>query len=118
MRLIALTWAAGAISRVSTLEVERTLSPEAVEVLVIVGMVGAPTRRGIEDLRGGEDCEGLLTRLCRRGFLETTRDDSLKGDPYVYRLTAVALGAMGHATSESFRAWCADAAAGVVVRGR
>jgi chromosome segregation and condensation protein ScpB len=73
---------------------------------VIVGVLGAPTRRDIEDRRGGEDCEGLLARMCRRGLLEKARDDSLRGDPNIYRLTAVALGAMGHATLESFQAWC------------
>ena len=108
VRLVALPWAAAAMSRVATLEVEDTLSPAAVEVLVIVGMLGAPTRRDIEDRRGGEDCEGLLARLARRGFLRTARDDSLKGDPNTYALTALALGVMGHATLESFRAWCAS----------
>lgn len=110
VRVVALPWAADAMSRVANLEVEETLSPAAVEVLIIVGMLGSPVRRDIEDLRGGEDSEGLLTRLCRRGFLETIRDDTLRGDPRVYRLTALALGAMGHATLESFRAWCASRA--------
>jgi chromosome segregation and condensation protein ScpB len=61
----------------------RALSPEAVEVLVIVGFLGSPTRREIEDRRGGMDCEGLLTRMCRRGLLEKAKDDSLRGDPYL-----------------------------------
>ncbi len=45
--------------------------------------------------------------MCRRRLLEKARDDSLRGDPKVYRLTAVALGAMGHATLDSFQMWCA-----------
>jgi chromosome segregation and condensation protein ScpB len=105
VRLMALPWAAEAIGRVTEFEVAAALSSEAVEVLVIVGMLGAPTRREIEDRRGGEDCEGLLARMCRRGLLEKARDDSLRGDPNIYRLTAVALGAMGHSTLESFQAW-------------
>jgi chromosome segregation and condensation protein ScpB/DNA-binding XRE family transcriptional regulator len=103
VRLVPQPWAAEPVSRVTTLEVQQVLTDEAVQVLVIVGMLGAPTRRDIEDRRGGEDCESLLARMCRRRFLEKTRDDSLRGDPNVYRLTAMALGAMGHATLESFQ---------------
>jgi transcriptional regulator with XRE-family HTH domain len=111
VRLMALPWAAEAMGRMTELEVEQALSAEAVEVLVIVGVIGSPTRREIEDRRGGEDCEGLLARMCRRGLLEKARHDSLRGDPNVYRLTAVALGALGHATLESFQGWCAAAVA-------
>jgi hypothetical protein len=75
---------------------------DATEVLVIVGMLGAPTRREIEDRRGGEDCERLLVKA---------RDDALRGDPNVFRLTDVALGATGHATLESFQRRC-DGAVG------
>ncbi len=106
IRLVALPWAADAMSRITMLEVEQMLSAEAVEALVIVGMLGTPTRREIEDLRAGEDCEGLLHRMCQRGLLDKARDDALRGDPNVYRLTAVALGAMGHATLASFQTWC------------
>lgn len=95
VRVMPLPWAADAVAEVATLELERVLSDEAVEVLVI----------------GGEDCEGLLARLCRRGLLLITRDDSLRGDPYLYRVTATALGVMGHGTLESFQAWCARHAA-------
>jgi len=109
VRLVALPWVTEAMSRVAELEVEQALSAEAVEVLVIVGFLGSPTRREIEDRRGGEDCESLLARMCRRGLLEKARDDSLRGDPNIYRLTAVALGALGHATSDSFQTWCAAA---------
>jgi len=112
VRLIALPWAAEAISRVATLEVDRALSAEAVEVLVIVGLLGAPTRREIEERRDGEDCTTLLDRMCRRGLLEKARDDLLRGDPNVYRLTALSLGAMGHATVESFQSWCWTTIAG------
>jgi chromosome segregation and condensation protein ScpB len=106
VRLMPLGWAADAVSRVATLEVEQVLSDEAVEVLVIIGLLGTPTRREIEDHRGGEDCDGLLGRLCRRGLLEKARDGSRRGDPYVYRLTAMALGVMGHGSLESFQSWC------------
>ncbi len=95
-----------ALSHLTTLEVQQQLTDEAVEVLVIVGVLGTPTRREIEDRRAGEDCASLLDRLVRRGLLEKARDDALRGDPNIYRLTAVALGAMGHATVESFQAWC------------
>ena len=91
----------------TSLEVQQALTPEAIEVLVIVGMLGAPTRREIEDRRGGEDCDSLLARMCRRGLLEKARDNRLRGDPTVYRLTALSLGAMGHATLESFQSCCA-----------
>ncbi len=49
--------------------------------------------------------------MCRRGLLETARDEVLRGDPNVYRLTAVAFGVMGHATVESFQAWCVTSVA-------
>ena len=111
VRVMPLPWAADAVAEVATLELERVLSDEAVEVLVIVGLLDLPTRREFEQLRGGEDCEGLLARLCRRGLLLITRDDSLRGDPYLYRVTATALGVMGHGTLESFQAWCARHAA-------
>ena len=84
---------------------------------MIVGFLGSLTRREIENRRGGEDCEGLLTGMCRRGLLEKARDDSLRGDPNIYRLTAVALGAMGHASLESFQSWCASALGDPTVLG-
>ncbi len=106
VRLLPQPWAAEPVSRVATLEVQQALTDEAVEVLVIVGMLGSPTRRDIEDRRGGGDCASLLDRMCRRGLLDKVRDDAVRGDPNVFRLTAVALGAMGHATTESFQTWC------------
>ena len=109
VRLMPLSWAAEAVGRVAALEVEQALSQEAIEVLVIVGLLGSPTRRDIEDRRSGEDSEGLIARLCRRGLLVKARDDSLRGDPNTYTLTATALGVLGHATLESFQAWCAAA---------
>ena len=39
---------------------------------------------------------------------EKARDDSLRGDPNIYRLTAVALGAMGYTSPEAFQPWAAD----------
>ena len=44
--------------------------------------------------------------MCRRGFLEKAKDDTLLGDPNIYRLTAVSLGAMGYTTLEAFQLWC------------
>jgi transcriptional regulator with XRE-family HTH domain len=111
VRLMPLPWSAEPLSQVTTVEVQPALTAEAIEVLVIAGVLGSPTRREIEDRRGGDDCASLLERLCRRGLLDKARDDSLKGDPNTYRLTAVALGAMGRATLESLQAWCVEATA-------
>ncbi len=109
VRLVPAEHVVPALTQLTTLEVQGELSDEAVQVLVIVGVLGSPTRREIEDRRLGEDCAGLLERMVRRGLLEKARDDALRGDPNVYRLTAVALAAMGHATVESFQAWCQEA---------
>lgn len=76
--------------------------------MLIAGMLGIPTRREIEDRLGGEDCAQLLERRCRRGLLDKAHRDSLRGDPNVYRLTAVALGTVGHTTLESFQARCGE----------
>jgi hypothetical protein len=76
------------------------------------GVLGAPPWREIEERSGGEDGDWLLTRMRRRGLLMKIRDGSLRGDPNLYRLTAVALGAMGHATLESFQTWCQALASG------
>ena len=106
IRVIPAEHVVDAVSRLTTLDVQQELTGEVVEVLVIVGVLGSPTRREIEDRRVGEDCAPLLERMVRRGLLEKARDDSLRGDPNIYRLTAIALGAMGHATLESFQVWC------------
>ena len=111
VRLSPLPWAVQAVAALAPLEGQHALTDEAVQVLVCVGVLGSPTRRELENLRG-EDCESLLARLVRQGFLVKTRDDTLPGDPNIYRLTALALGAMGHATIESFHAWCAGLADG------
>jgi transcriptional regulator with XRE-family HTH domain len=112
IRVVGADHVVSALARLTTLEVQHELTDEAVQVLVIVGVLGSPTRREIEDRRLGEDCANLLERMVRRGLLEKARDDVLRGDPNIYRLTAVALGAMGHATLESFQGWCASAASG------
>jgi chromosome segregation and condensation protein ScpB len=109
VRLTPHPWAADAVAVVSGLEVQAALTDEAVQVLVCIGVLGAPTRREIDNLRGG-DCESVVERLVRRGLLQKTRDDALAGDPNVYGLTALALGAVGHATLESFQTWCAEQA--------
>ncbi len=106
VRLSPLPWAAEAVAALTMLEGQHALTDEAVQVLVCVGVLGSPTRREVESLRG-DDCESVISRLVRQGFLDKSRDDNLMGDPNVFRLTAVALGAMGHATIESFQAWCA-----------
>jgi chromosome segregation and condensation protein ScpB len=116
VRLVPLPWAADAVARMTTVEVQQLLTQEAIEVMIIIGMLGSPTRREIEARRGGDDdldhdCASVLDRLCRRGLLEKSRDDSSRGDPNTYRLTAVALGAMGHATLDSFQAWCSQTVA-------
>jgi hypothetical protein len=49
---------------------------------------------------------GLLDRLVRRGFLEKRMEDDQLGQPNAYRPTTRALAMMGHATLESFQAWC------------
>ena len=64
-RLMPLPRTAEAISDVATREVEQTLTQDALEVLVIVGFLGSPTRREIET--GGEDCDGLVARMCQGG---------------------------------------------------
>lgn len=95
VRLIPLAWASDAVSRVATVETQLALTQEATEVMIIIGVLGSPTRREIEDRRGGDDCASLLDRLCRRGLLEKARDESVRGDPNTHRLTAIALGTMG-----------------------
>jgi transcriptional regulator with XRE-family HTH domain len=106
IRVVAADHVVSALARLTTLEVQHELTDEAVQVLVIVGVLGSPTRREIADRRLGEDCANLLERMVRRGLLEKARDDVLRGEPNIYRLTAFALGAMGHASLESFQAWC------------
>jgi chromosome segregation and condensation protein ScpB/DNA-binding XRE family transcriptional regulator len=111
VRVVPAEYVVDALSQLTTLEAQQQLTDEAIQVLIIVGVLGSPTRREIEDRRLGEDCASLLERMVRRGLLEKARDDALRGDPNVYRLTAVALGAMGHATLDSFQAWCQAAVA-------
>lgn len=79
-RLSPFNWLADVVSTISSLEVQAALTEEAAQVLVVVGVLGAPTRREIEDRRVGEDCESLLARMVRRGLLEKARDESLRGD--------------------------------------
>ena len=78
-------------------------------MLLYVAVLGSPTRREVEGLRG-EDSESLLERLARRGLLEKVRDHSQPGDPNMFRLTALALGALGHANLESLQHWCTSQA--------
>jgi chromosome segregation and condensation protein ScpB len=109
VRLLPFPWLADTVSRVATVEVQQALTKEAIEVLVVIGVLGVPTRRQIEARCGGGDCASLLDRLCRRGVLNKVRDDSLPGDPNTYGLTALALGLLGHSSLESFQARCHEA---------
>jgi hypothetical protein len=61
-----------------------------------------------EDLRR-EDSESLLVRLVKVELLDKVADPKVHGGPNVYRVTANALGAMGHATLESLQAYLAHA---------
>jgi chromosome segregation and condensation protein ScpB/DNA-binding XRE family transcriptional regulator len=105
--LVVIPYVSEAVARISELEVTRELSREALEVLLVIGHLGEATRRQVNDLRLQES-EGLLERLLRRGFLEKRSDEELVGTPNAYRLTTRALGVMGHATLESFQAWCQE----------
>jgi len=48
----------------------------------------------------------VLDRLAARGLLTQRTDQGATGRPNTYRLTTRALTLVGHATLESFQAWC------------
>jgi len=73
--------------------------------LVIVGHLGEATRRDVDERRGA-DSTSVLDRLADRGLLTQRTDQGATGRPHAYRLTTRALTLVGHATAESFRAWC------------
>jgi len=73
--------------------------------LVIVGHLGEATRRDVDERRGA-DSTSVLDRLAARGLLTQRTDQGATGRPNTYRLTTRALTLVGHATLESFQAWC------------
>lgn len=104
--LAVLPHAAGPVARLTPLEPAHTLSEEALTALIIVGHLGEATRRQVEERRGA-DSSGLLDRLTGWGLLTRRTDPDGPGRPQAYRLTGRALTLLGHATAESFQAWCA-----------
>lgn len=105
--ITVLGFAADPVGRVAQLDTVRTLTPEAVMTLVILGDLGEATRRQIDERRG-VDSTGLLDRLVGRQLLERRSDRSATGQPNAYRLTTRALTLLGHATVESFQTWCRE----------
>lgn len=105
VELTVLAFAADAVGTVRALEAARTVTPEALMVLVIVGHLGEATRRDIDERRGA-DSTSVLDRLVARDLLVHRTDQGSAGRPNAYRLTTRALTLVGHATLESFQAWC------------
>lgn len=91
-----------ALGRATSERRRRVLSQEAAIVMAFVGWHGDATRRELEALRG-EDCESLLSRLVDAGFVTAVRDRE-GPRPNRYRLTTLALEAMGVASLEELRA--------------
>lgn len=108
VRLVPLPVSVLAVAAVTEIEALGELSDEQVAILCIVAYHGAATRRQIERLRE-EDSESLLVRLVKLGLLDKVADTKAHGGPNVYRVTAKALAAMGHATLESLQAYLAQA---------
>jgi len=105
LELTVLAHAAQAVESIRPLEAVPTLSAEAVMTLVIVGHLGEATRRDVDERRGA-DSTSVLDRLAARGLLTQRTDQGATGRPNTYRLTTRALTLVGHATPESFQAWC------------
>lgn len=101
---------AGAVRRVSLLEDDVELSSEQLAILALLAVHGPLTRAQIEAYRG-EDSKSLLRRLAGRGIVARARDDKEVGAPYLYRLTAKALGLLGVPTIEVLRARVLETAA-------
>lgn len=85
---------AESVRRVTVLDEDVELSPEQLTILALIAVHGPLTRSAVEEYRG-EDAETLLRRLVSKGILARVRDPGEVGGPYVYRLTAKALGLMG-----------------------
>lgn len=107
VEVVVLAHAAEQVGRVAHLDAVRTLTPEALMTLVIIGHQGEATRREVEDRRG-TDSAGLLDRLVARGLLDRRSDRTAIGRPNAYRLTTRTLALLGHATVESFQTWCRE----------
>lgn len=95
----AATPALEALGRVTTERRRRVLSEEACVALAYIGWHREATRRELEALRGGGDCESLLSRLTDAGYVAAVRDREGRR-PNRYRLTTVALEALGVASLE------------------
>jgi len=105
IELTVLAHASQAVERIRPLQAVPTLTTEAVMTLVIVGHLGEATRRDVDERRGA-DSASVLDRLAARGLLTQRTDQGATGRPNTYRLTTRALTLVGHATPESFQAWC------------
>ncbi len=107
IELTVLAHAAQAVERIRPLQAVPTLTTEAVMTLVIVGHLGEATRRDVDERRGA-DSTSVLDRLAARGLLTQRTDQGATGRPNAFRLTTRALTLVGHATLESFQAWCSQ----------
>lgn len=85
------------------------LSAEQLEVVAIVAHHDVATRRQVEQIRR-QDSESLLRRLVDRGLLEKVAETP--GSSNLYRVTAAAVAATGHATAESLRGFLMETMAG------
>jgi chromosome segregation and condensation protein ScpB/DNA-binding XRE family transcriptional regulator len=94
---------ADAVRRVTVLDDDIDLSSEQLAILALLAVHGPLTRTQIEEYRG-EGSETLLRRLAACGVLARARDEKEVGAPYLYRLTAKALGLIGVPTVEALRA--------------
>ena len=90
-----------ALGRATSERRRRVLSQEATVVMAYLGWHGEATRRELEAFRG-DDCESLLRRLLDAGYITAVRD-SEGPRPNRYRLTTLALEAMGVASLEELR---------------
>lgn len=89
------------LGRVTSDRRRRALSQEATIVMAYVGWHGEATRRELEAFRG-DDCESLLSRLVDAGYITAVRDrDGPRRNRY--RLTTLALEALGVASLEELR---------------
>ncbi|MDB5068484.1 MAG: Segregation and condensation complex subunit ScpB [Chloroflexi bacterium] len=104
VRIGPLDLAAAAARQVAELQAVPELTAEQLEAIALCAHLGSATRRQIEHLRGGRDAEHLLRRLVARGLLEAQSDARAPGAPNVYRVTATALAATGHASLQSLQA--------------
>ena len=93
--------ALGAMGRLADERRRAALSEEAMAILAYIGWHEEAARRDVEAFRG-EDCETLLGRLVTTGLLAVVRDSAGRR-AHRYRLTTVALEAMGVASPEELQ---------------